>query len=75
MSPNSEPDELDTPIAATAAKVPTSRRRYLAGMLIYGVLALLAGVTLTGDIRVATWIFLGGLALKTWIAVLKDPMA
>ncbi len=34
----------------------------------YLVLALLAGLTLDGLFRVAVWIFLGGLTLKTLIA-------
>ena len=34
----------------------------------YAVLALLAGLTLDGKMRLAVWIFLGGLALKTYIA-------
>ncbi len=41
-------------------------------MATFAALAVLAGVTLTGVIRIATLVFLGGLALKTWIAVLKD---
>jgi len=40
-------------------------------MLIYAALAVLAGLTLTGNIRLATWIFLGGIALKTWLVVVK----
>jgi hypothetical protein len=35
------------------------------------VLAILAAFTLDGNIRLATWIFLGGIALKTWLVVLK----
>ena len=58
--------------AEASPGAPKSNRRYLAGMLIYGVLAVLAGVTLDGTIRIATWIFLGGLALKTWLGVLRD---
>jgi hypothetical protein len=34
----------------------------------YGVLALLAAFTLDGLFRTVVWIFLAGLALKTWIA-------
>jgi hypothetical protein len=34
----------------------------------YAGLALLAGFTLDGLFRIAVWIFLGGLALKTLIA-------
>jgi hypothetical protein len=35
------------------------------------VLAILAAFTLDGNLRLATWIFLGGIALKTWLVVLK----
>jgi len=37
----------------------------------YAALAVLAGITLSGDWRIATWIFLGGIALKTYLVVLK----
>jgi len=42
--------------------------RFLWAMSTYAVLATLAAVTLDGKIRLATWIFLGGLAVKTVIA-------
>jgi hypothetical protein len=42
-----------------------SFRAALAG---YAVLALIAGFALEGNIRLAIWILLGGLAIKTWIA-------
>jgi hypothetical protein len=45
--------------------------KFVAAMMCYATLALLAGFTLTGDWRIATWIFLGGMALKTYLAVLK----
>ena len=34
----------------------------------YAVLAILAGLTLDGKIRLAVWVFLAGLALRTIIA-------
>ncbi len=37
-------------------------------MLSYGAFALIAGFALDGKIRLVVWIFLAGLALKTWIA-------
>ena len=40
-------------------------------MLTYVGLAVLAGFTLEGKIRIATWLFLGLFALKTWLVVLK----
>jgi len=37
-------------------------------MVAYVVLAMMATFTLDGKFRLAVWIFLGGLALKTCIA-------
>ena len=48
--------------------------RFAATLGIYALLALLAGLTLEGKTLLATWIFLGGIALKTWIVVLKRRM-
>jgi hypothetical protein len=45
--------------------------RFGAALAVYAGLAVLAGLTLDGNIRLATWIFLGGIALKTWLVVLK----
>jgi hypothetical protein len=39
----------------------------------YGAIALLATLTLDGKFLWVVWIFLGGLALKTYIATLKQP--
>ena len=44
------------------------RHRFSSAMGAYAVLALLAALTLDGLFRVAVWIFLGGLAVKTYIA-------
>lgn len=45
--------------------------KFIAAMSTYGILAILAGFTLDGRIRAATWVFLGGIAIKTVLAVLK----
>ena len=45
--------------------------RFAATMASYAVLAVLATATLEGNMRIAVWIFLGGLAFKTWIVVAK----
>jgi len=44
------------------------QQRFYRAMTAFAVLALLAGFTLDGKFRIAVWIFLGGLALKTCIA-------
>ncbi len=46
--------------------------RFLYAMLVYAVLVILAAFTLEGLIRIATLVLLGGFALKTYLAVLKD---
>jgi hypothetical protein len=43
-------------------------KRFLSAMSVYAVLGLSAAFTLDGLLRTAVWIFLGGLALKTYIA-------
>ena len=43
-------------------------KRFYIAMGMYAVLAILAGTTLDGKIRLAVWIFLAGLALRTIIA-------
>jgi hypothetical protein len=46
---------------------PPTTGRLAAALAAYAVLALAAGITLDGVFRWAVWVFLGGLALKTWI--------
>lgn len=43
------------------------RKRYLAAMGFYVLLAGLAYFQFSGMVRLALWVFLGGLALKSWI--------
>jgi hypothetical protein len=43
-----------------------------AALATYAGLAILAAFTLDGKIRLATWIFLGAFAFKTWLVVLKE---
>ena len=47
-------------------------RRFLYALLTYAALAILAFFTLDGLVRIATLVLLGGFALKTYLAVLKD---
>ena len=44
-------------------------QRFYIAMGTYAMLAILAGVTLDGKMRLAVWIFLAGLALRTLIAL------
>ncbi len=45
--------------------------RFYATISAYVVLGLVAGFTLSGPFRLATWVFLGGLAFKTWLVTLR----
>ena len=47
-------------------------RKFAVAVATYAVLAILAFFTLDGKIRLATWIFLGAFAFKTWLVVLKQ---
>ena len=43
-------------------------KRLLAALAAYAAISTLAAFTLDGALRVAVWILMAGLALKTWIA-------
>lgn len=45
--------------------------RFYLAMAAYVGLTLLATFTLSGPFRLATWVFLGGLAFKTWLVTLR----
>ena len=47
-------------------------RKFALATAIYAVLAILTFFTLDGKIRIATWLFLGAFAFKTWLVVLKQ---
>jgi hypothetical protein len=49
----------------------TLNHRFYAALGCYAVLALLATFTLSGPFRIAVWVFLGGLAVKTWLVTLR----
>ncbi len=42
-------------------------RRFIAAVGAYVLLAVMAGLTLSGVLRVAVWALLGGLAIKTFL--------
>ncbi len=50
----------------------TDRTKLRWGAVVYAALAVCAGLTLTGAMRIAIWVLLAGLAVKTWIGVLRD---
>ena len=53
---------------------PTGKGPSLLGALLcYAAIALLAAFTLDGKFRLVVWIFLAGLAAKTYLATLRKP--
>ena len=47
-------------------------RKFALTIAVYAALAILSFFTLDGKIRIATWLFLGAFAFKTWLVVLKQ---
>jgi hypothetical protein len=51
----------------------TSPKKIYLTLAFLAFLAVLGGITLDGVIRLALWIFLAGLAVKTWLLILRKP--
>ncbi len=49
-----------------------TRKRLGLAWASYGVFAVVAGLELEGGMRIAVWIFLAGLAVKSWLALLRQ---
>jgi hypothetical protein len=47
-------------------------RKFAAALAAFAGLAIMAYFTLDGVLLLATWIFLGAFALKSWLVVLKQ---
>ena len=66
-----EPDpETDDPVPEPG---PQRGRKFYLALACYAAIALLAAATLEGKFLWVVWIFLGGLALRTYIATLQKP--
>ena len=50
------------------------KRKFRLAMASYAVLAILAGFTLDGAYRIGVWVLLGGIALKTYLAVIRERL-
>ena len=50
---------------------PTRGRKFYIALAAYAVIALLAGVTLDGKLRLAVWVFLGYLAFRTYFHTIQ----
>jgi len=47
--------------------------KFYRAMACYAAIALLAALTLDGKFRLVVWIFLAGLAVKTYLTTLEKP--
>jgi len=66
-----EPDpEENDPVPPAG---PERGRKFYLALACYAAIALLAAATLEGKFLWVVWIFLAGLALKTYIATLQKP--
>jgi hypothetical protein len=50
-----------------------SRRKLYTALACYGVIAVLAGITLDGKFRLVVWVFLAYLAARTYLHALRKP--
>lgn len=64
--------ELLTPENQPESEPKRGRKLYLA-LACYTVLALLAAFTLDGNFRLVVWLFLGYLAIRTYLHTLQKP--
>ena len=48
-----------------------SDKRFYLAMALYAALAILSWFTLDGLFQLATWVFLAGMAVKTYLATLR----
>jgi hypothetical protein len=67
------PFESDPELNPELAPGPKRGPKFYIALACYGAIALLATSTLDGKFLWVVWIFLGGLALKTYIETLKQP--
>lgn len=49
-------------------------RKLKFGLALYALLGIGAGVSLTGEVRLVVWVFLGGMAVKSWIGYKKETL-
>jgi hypothetical protein len=52
-----------------------TRERLIQAIVCYAVLAALGAWMLEGHFRIAVWIFLAALAIKTYVAFLKEKQS
>jgi len=52
---------------------PTSGPKFVTAMLCYAAIAVMAWFTLDGKFRLVVWIFIAGLAARTYLHRLRKP--
>ena len=63
-----------TPGDAPQSEPKSRARKLYTALACYGAIALLAGLTLDGNFRLFVWVFLGVLAVRTYLHNLKNPI-
>ncbi len=59
-------------IGGILREMRSDREKLKWGVAAYAALAALAAVTLRGPFQIAVLILLAGLAIKTWLGILRD---
>ncbi|HYL34453.1 MAG TPA: hypothetical protein VEV17_00925 [Bryobacteraceae bacterium] len=62
MTPKNEPESQ-----------PSRGRKFYVALACYAAIALLAAFTLDGNFRLVVWVFLGYLAIRTYLQTLRKP--
>jgi hypothetical protein len=71
---SNSPLSFDSEPEAVLQTGPQRGRKFYVALACYAAIAVLAALTLDGKFRWAVWIFLAGLALKTYIATLAKAL-
>lgn len=71
-SPRNEQPPLDTE-ERPEPEEPHIGRKFYTAMAAYAVLAISAGLTLDGNLRLVVWVFVGALAVKTYLVTQRKP--
>ena len=56
-----------------AEHLEPARMKFYTALICYGSIGLLAALTLDGKLRLAVWILLAGLAVKSYLHTLTKP--
>ena len=67
------PDEPSEPEPEPKPESGKTGPRFYIALACYALFAIAAGFTLDGKFRLAVWVFLAGLAARTYLHTLRKP--